>query len=93
MAPEAICRNVLYSGRVQGVGFRYTTVRVAANHDVAGYVRNLDDGRVELVAQGSPEQVGRFLLDIRRTMGSNVRRAEESEMVPTASFVRFDIRY
>ena len=47
-----VCKRVLYSGRVQGVGFRYTTQALAAGHPIAGYVRNLPTGEVELVAEG-----------------------------------------
>src|SRR6187455_864933 len=45
-------RRVWYEGRVQGVGFRYTARGLAGGFPVSGYVRNLDDGRVELVAEG-----------------------------------------
>jgi len=51
---------VLYSGRVQGVGFRYTTKTVATGFDVTGTVRNLPDGRVELVAEGMQEELEAF---------------------------------
>jgi acylphosphatase len=48
------CRmSIVYSGSVQGVGFRYTTKSVAAGFEVAGTVRNLQDGRVELIAEGA----------------------------------------
>ena len=47
-------RRVVFSGRVQGVGFRFTCQSLARGFDVAGYVRNLADGRVELVAEGEP---------------------------------------
>ncbi len=55
-----ICRQVIYSGRVQGVGFRYTTSRISKKYDVTGFVKNLSDGTVELVACGTPEEVNRF---------------------------------
>ena len=47
--------HILYEGRVQGVGFRYTTKSVANGFEVTGTVRNLTDGRVELVAEGERE--------------------------------------
>ncbi|MFH1066646.1 MAG: acylphosphatase [bacterium] len=50
-------RCVLYSGRVQGVGFRYAVKQLAAGYEVSGYVRNLPDGNVELRLQGAPEEV------------------------------------
>ncbi len=57
--------TVFYTGRVQGVGFRYTTKTRAAGFDVSGTVRNLDDGRVELIAQGERTELEDFLADIR----------------------------
>lgn len=52
--------TVLYSGHVQGVGFRYTAKTVATGFDVTGTVRNLADGRVELVAEGSRQELDAF---------------------------------
>lgn len=57
--------RVLFSGRVQGVGFRYTVCRVAASFEVAGFVRNLADGDVELVAEGFEQELAGFLHAIR----------------------------
>ena len=65
-------RIVHYSGRVQGVGFRYTTNRVAANFDVVGFVRNLTDGRVELVADALPAELDRFLAAVADAMAGNI---------------------
>jgi len=61
-------RRVYYSGRVQGVGFRYTAQRLAHEHAVTGFVRNLPDGRVELVVEGAPGAVEGLLAAIRRQM-------------------------
>jgi acylphosphatase len=52
--------TVFYSGRVQGVGFRYTVKTVAAGFEITGIVRNLSDGRVELVAEGAREELTAF---------------------------------
>jgi acylphosphatase len=55
------CRmQIFYSGRVQGVGFRYTAKSVAAGFEVAGTVRNLPDGRVELLAEGEKDELEAF---------------------------------
>lgn len=70
--------TVHYSGTVQGVGFRYTTARLARRFEVAGWVRNLDDGRVELVAEGEPPVVRSFLEAIRDSgMGEFIHDARE----------------
>jgi acylphosphatase len=56
--------TVLYSGRVQGVGFRVTVRQVACGYDVTGTVRNLPDGRVELIAEGGSAELKAFLTGI-----------------------------
>jgi acylphosphatase len=60
-----IARKVVFSGRVQGVGFRYGTKQVAMGFDVTGLVRNLADGRVELCVMGEMDEVQEFLREIR----------------------------
>jgi acylphosphatase len=57
--------NILYSGQVQGVGFRYTAKTVATGFEVVGAVRNLPDGRVELTVEGAPEELEAFRQAIR----------------------------
>ena len=57
--------TVLYSGRVQGVGFRYTAKTVAAGFEIVGNVRNLPDGRVELVAEGGRTELEKFCAALR----------------------------
>jgi acylphosphatase len=69
-----ICRHIFYSGHVQGVGFRYTARRVAQRHVVAGMVRNLPDGRVELIAEGDGAEVDAFLDDLRREMAHYIHQ-------------------
>ena len=59
--------QVFYSGRVQGVGFRYCVRKVANEFEVTGSVRNLADGRVELVAEGSKDELDAFRQGIRES--------------------------
>jgi acylphosphatase len=70
--------RVYYSGRVQGVGFRYTVKSLVNGFDVTGTVRNLPDGRVELVAEGTKEELEMFRQAIR---DSGLKRliAQENE--------------
>ncbi|HKI35881.1 MAG TPA: acylphosphatase [Gemmataceae bacterium] len=78
----AICKRVVYSGRVQGVGFRYTAQHLAAGHAVAGHVRNLPDGDVELVIEGEADEVERFLAAVAGRMGRNIERTIVREAEP-----------
>ncbi len=59
-----IARHVFYEGRVQGVGFRYTVRYLAKGFEVIGWVRNLADGRVELLVGGEPSELDAFLAAI-----------------------------
>ena len=65
--------TVHFSGRVQGVGFRYRTINIASRYQVSGIVENLPDGRVRLVAEGSQEEVSAFVREIVQWMGRNIR--------------------
>jgi acylphosphatase len=87
-----ICKRVHYSGRVQGVGFRYTAQRLAEAFPVNGYVRNLPTGGVELVAEGAPEQVEAFLQAVARRMGGYIDRADVREE-DCAGYKGFTIRF
>jgi acylphosphatase len=87
-------RRVHYSGRVQGVGFRYTCRSLAQNFEVSGFVRNLPDGRVELVAEGEPQEVDRFLVAIFEEMDSYIERAETASEPPDVPpSIGFTIRH
>jgi acylphosphatase len=86
-------REVRYKGHVQGVGFRYTAVQIARRFDVTGYVKNLEDGRVELVAEGSVDQVDGFLAAVASALRGNIREAEQHTIAPTGEFCDFAVRH
>jgi len=60
-------RQVFFAGHVQGVGFRYTTAQFAQRFDVTGWVRNLEDGRVEMFVQAEAAELETFLAEIRKS--------------------------
>lgn len=86
-------REVYYSGRVQGVGFRYTVRSLAARFRVTGFVRNLPDGGVQLVAEGPPAEIEGLLAAVRQTMGRYVADAQETTAEASGRFERFEIRH
>ena len=88
-----VARQLVVSGRVQGVGFRYFTEDHARREGLNGHVRNLPDGRVEIVAEGDHEAVERFERAIRRgPAGARVERCDVSELAPSRRASGFSIR-
>ena len=86
-------RQVLYSGRVQGVGFRFTACRVAAGFDVSGYVRNLPDGRVECVVEGDGKEIEAFLAAMSQEMGRTIHDQKQISAPCSGKFTTFTVRY
>ena len=87
-----VARKYLVSGEVQGVGYRFFAQRVAARHQVVGYVRNLSDGRVEVLAEGSPEGVAGLKDDLAAgPVSGRVEQIEELSLEPSGLYVAFRI--
>jgi acylphosphatase len=87
-----IRKRVIYRGRVQGVGFRFTTVSIARRYPVAGFVKNLPDGTVEVVAEGETGRLHEFLEAVADAFAGNIRDAETELLEPTGEFAGFDVR-
>jgi len=87
-----IARKFLISGDVQGVGYRFFAQRSSAAHQVRGYVKNLNDGRVEVLAEGSETAVNAFRLDLAAgPRYSRVAEVEELVVEPSGSYSTFRI--
>jgi acylphosphatase len=84
--------TVFFSGHVQGVGFRYAVLQVAKEFDVAGFVINLPDGRVQLEAEGERNEVLAFVVAAEERMHGYIRKIERSERRRKALFEGFEIR-
>ena len=86
-------KQVYYTGRVQGVGFRYAVKRIATGFEVTGWVRNLDDGRVELQASASdPDELEAFLQAVQdSSLGGNIRETEVRGIAELAGLRGFSI--
>jgi len=84
--------HVFYAGRVQGVGFRFTVKMVAHGFDVTGTVRNVDDGRVEMVAEGERHELEEFLKGIQDSdVGAFIRGEEKTWSEAKNEFRGFEI--
>ncbi len=88
-----IRRTVYFSGRVQGVGFRFTAQAVASRFVVTGFVRNLSDGRVEMVVEGAESEVNRFQGAVEEAMGPNIRNVRATTAGATDEFAGFSIAF
>jgi acylphosphatase len=79
-------RHVIFRGRVQGVGFRYTSRQIAGQYAVTGFVRNLPDGAVEMFIQGDPAEIDNCIADIQSEFAGHVR---DTVMEPAAFSPRY----
>jgi acylphosphatase len=86
--------QVFYEGNVQGVGFRYSVRHIAKGFDVTGSVRNLPDGRVELLAAGEEDEVGAFLDAILQSqLRGHIRKHSKDTLANPPAFRGFEIRH
>ncbi|MFQ5494957.1 MAG: acylphosphatase [Phycisphaerae bacterium] len=85
--------TVLYSGRVQGVGFRYTAYAVARRFNVVGSVRNLPDGRVEILAEGPPAELTHFEEAVAEALKEHIEDTTVRESAASGEFEEFGIAF
>jgi acylphosphatase len=87
------CRmTIYYSGRVQGVGFRYTVKSLSTSYEVTGEVRNLVDGRVELIAEGERIELESFRRAVQDSeVGGMVRHEDVQWGAATGQFRGYEI--
>ena len=82
-----------FSGHVQGVGFRFTAQHVAHKFKVAGYVKNLSNGQVELVAEGEEKILQDFLKAVREAMHHHIENVKTEWTEAQGAFTSFNVRY
>jgi acylphosphatase len=86
--------HALFSGRVQGVGFRFAVCRIADKLEVTGFVRNLWDGDVEIIAEGTQRELSEFLHQIRNSpLRRHIERDAVSWKKPTGEFEQFGVSF
>jgi acylphosphatase len=86
-------RMVYYSGRVQGVGFRATTEAIAQEYPVTGWVKNLKDGRVQLLVEGPADAVDDFLKAVRTRWKRNIEKEEAEAQPVSGKYKKFTVAY
>jgi len=89
--PDCHHETAFFTGRVQGVGFRYSTLQVAKEFEVSGYVCNLPDGRVKLEAEGTKEEVSSFIAAVEERMHGYIRKVERTPGSRAPQFQGFSI--
>lgn len=90
---EPVGRRVNYRGRVQGVGFRYTTHSIARGFSVIGYVKNLRDGSVELLAVGAPGEIEAFLEEVQAAFDEHITSHSREDAAVSEELTGFEVRH
>jgi acylphosphatase len=85
--------HVFFFGRVQGVGFRATCVQTARHHEVAGWVKNLSDGSVEMVVEGQPAVLDRYIADVCEATYGRVEDRQVTKGKATGEFAGMKVRF
>lgn len=93
MSQESQRIHVYYSGRVQGVGFRFVVEHLAVNLGLLGWVKNLADTRVEVVCEGNKDDLDKILAKIDDRFSANIRQKRVNWMPARGEFDKFEIRF
>ena len=88
-----IAKRIIFIGRVQGVGFRFTAHRAASRHQLTGFVRNVPDGTVEMFAQGHSEDIEDCIQDIKESFGGYISQTRIEEIPPNPRYADFKITF
>ncbi len=75
-----IAKRIIFTGTVQGVGFRFSAHRFANRHQLTGCVRNLSDGTVEMLAQGAETDIADCIEDLKSNFGSYIRQIKATDL-------------
>ena len=90
---QTVAKHIIFSGTVQGVGFRFTAHRIARRYDLAGFVKNLPDGSVEMLAQGPPDDISACLRDISESFAGYLRDTKINDTPTNPQYDKFKISF
>jgi acylphosphatase len=88
-----IAKHIVFSGRVQGVGFRFTALNVANRYQLKGFVKNLPDGDVEMLAQGTTEMIDDCIRDLQDSFVGTISHVDIEEATPDPKLPDFKITF
>jgi acylphosphatase len=90
---DQVAKHIIFIGRVQGVGFRFTALRIANRYGLTGFVRNMPDGTVEMLAQGHSDEVAHCLADIDESFTGYIRESKIEELTFNPQHTDFKITF
>ncbi len=88
-----IAKHIIFSGSVQGIGFRFTAFNIANQYQLTGFVRNLPDGTVEMLAQGNPDDIANCIRDINESFPGYITETTIEEATPNPQHKTFKITF
>ena len=88
-----IAKHIIFIGRVQGIGFRFTSFHAANRHKLTGFVRNLPDGTVEMLAQGAGDDINDCVRDIEDSFSAYIKETKIEEVPPESQHKEFKITF
>ena len=89
----AVAKQVIFAGRVQGVGFRFTVFNIANRCRLTGFVRNAADGSVEMIVQGCEDDIEKCLVDVRKTYDVDILETRIEEVPINPQYEEFKITF
>lgn len=90
---DHIAKHIIFTGRVQGIGFRFTALNIASRYALTGHVRNLTDGTVEMIAQGPPDDIDSCVADIKDSLEDYVTDTKVNEIPLSPQYKDFKITF
>jgi acylphosphatase len=90
---DQTARHIIFTGYVQGVGFRFTAHRIATRHGLTGWVKNLPDGTVEVLVQGPPDDIENCLTDLKELFAGYLKETKIQEIPPAPQHTDFRISF
>ena len=88
-----VAKHIIFTGRVQGVGFRFTALHMANRHKLTGIVRNMPSGSVEMIAQGASDDIDDCIRDIQESFTGYIRETKVNEIPPEPQKKEFKITF